>query len=50
MGKGTSSAYTRIRQGIPFIEHDTVMSDYLEKARILINSGQIVETTNTAIE
>ncbi|MFN2188958.1 MAG: histidine ammonia-lyase [Candidatus Promineifilaceae bacterium] len=41
LGSGTSIAYQIIRQLVPFLEEDVVLSNYIESARQLVASGLI---------
>lgn len=43
LGQGTRHAYALLRQHIPFIESDTPMSGYIEKTRLLVADGSVVE-------
>ena len=41
LGEGTAVAYQQIRERIPFIQHDVVLSPYIEEARQLVAGGII---------
>jgi histidine ammonia-lyase len=49
LGHGTRGAYALVREEIPFIEADTVMSGYIETSRQLIASGMIVQSADRAL-
>jgi histidine ammonia-lyase len=50
MGMGTAVAHHLIRQHVPFLEHDTVLSPYIEQVRQLVAVGTIKEAVETKIE
>ncbi len=41
MGKGTAVAHALVRQKIPFLNQDVVLSPYIEEARKLVSNGTI---------
>lgn len=43
LGRGTRHVYALLRQHIPFIESDTPMAGYIEKTRLLVADGSVVE-------
>jgi histidine ammonia-lyase len=50
LGKGTSVAYQLIREHIPFLEEDTVLATYIEKARHLVAAGSIKEAVESVVD
>ena len=46
LGKGTSTAYTLIREHVPFITSDTTMYPFIEEIKTLVRSGKL----RTAVE
>jgi histidine ammonia-lyase len=44
LGRGTAVAFNLIRQHIPFVEEDVVLATLIEKARLLVASGDIKRT------
>jgi histidine ammonia-lyase len=50
MGRGTAVAYDLIRQKVPFLEHDTVLSPYMEQVRRLVAAGTIKEAVEERLE
>jgi len=42
-------AYELLRQQIPFLAHDAVLSPYMEAARQLVASGAIKEAVETTL-
>lgn len=55
LGAGTALAYNLIRQQVPFLQRDTVLSNHIERIRQLVCSGDLrravegsVDTTQTA--
>jgi histidine ammonia-lyase len=50
LGHGTRGAYDLLRQQIPFIEADTIMSGFIETSRQFVASGAIVQSVNRALE
>lgn len=48
-GRGTRGAYDLIRRHIPFIESDTALSAFIEKARQLAADGEIVQSAEQAL-
>jgi histidine ammonia-lyase len=49
LGSGTRVAYELLRQQIPFLAHDAVLSPYMEAARQLVASGAIKEAVETTL-
>ena len=49
LGQGTRGAYALIREQIPFIESDTIMSGFIEKSRQFVASGAVVQSVNRAL-
>lgn len=49
LGRGTRGAYALMREHIPFIESDTSMSGFIEKARQMVVSGEIVQGVDRAL-
>ncbi|HIC90240.1 MAG TPA: histidine ammonia-lyase [Anaerolineae bacterium] len=49
LGQGTAAAYTLIRQHVPFIGQDTVMSSHIETVRELVTSGRLVSAVEAAL-
>jgi len=49
LGQGTQAAYDLLRQQIPFIEADTIMSGYIETSRQFVASGAIVQSVDRAL-
>jgi histidine ammonia-lyase len=49
LGKGTQGVYDLLRQHIPFIEADTIMSGFIETSRQFVASGAIVQSVNRAL-
>jgi len=49
LGQGTRGAYALLRQHIPFIEADTIMSGFIETSRQLVASGAVVQSVNRAL-
>ena len=49
LGQGTRGVYALIREKIPFIESDTVMSGFIETSRQFVASGAVVESVNRAL-
>lgn len=41
LGEGTRRAYQLVRERVPFIEHDTVMYEYIREVRKLVSAGTI---------
>lgn len=41
LGRGTQQAYAAIRERVPFIDHDQVLSPHIESIRGLVQDGQI---------
>ena len=39
LGKGTQPVYERIRQSVPFIEEDTLLSGYLAEVHKIVLNG-----------
>ncbi len=50
LGQGTQPAYALIRERVPFLEQDAVMYPYLEAARQLVASGQVVVAVNKHVQ
>jgi histidine ammonia-lyase len=50
LGRGTAAAYALIRNHVPFIERDCVMSGYVELMRQLVADGAIVAAVNQALQ
>jgi histidine ammonia-lyase len=50
LGQGTHGAYALIREQIPFIESDTIMSGFIETSRQLVASGAVVQSVDRALE
>lgn len=50
MGKGTAVAYDLIRQKVPFLQRDTILSGYIEAVRQLVAHGTIKQAVETALE
>ena len=50
LGCGTAAAYALIRNHVPFIERDCVMSGYVELIRQLVADGAIVAAVNQALQ
>ena len=46
MGKGTAVAYKLLREHVPFLDKDTVLSPIMEKIRVLVADGVL----KTAVE
>lgn len=44
LGRGTRGVYALLRRHIPFIESDTYMAGYIEQARVLLASGEIIRS------
>jgi len=49
LGQGTSPAYALIREHVPFLEHDAVMSPHIETVRRLIETGQVAEVVDRVL-
>jgi histidine ammonia-lyase len=49
LGRGTAPAYQLIRQRVPFLERDAVMSGYIEAVRELVASGELIREVDRAI-
>ncbi len=49
LGRGTQAAFALLRQQIPFLDEDTVLSTYIEVARQLVASGSIKEVVEAAL-
>jgi histidine ammonia-lyase len=49
LGRGTAPAYALVRERIPFLEQDTVMYPYIEAARALVASGELVQACEEAL-
>jgi histidine ammonia-lyase len=50
LGRGTQQAYDLVRRHIPFLEQDALMYPYIEAARRLIETDQLVAAVNTVVE
>lgn len=50
MGLGTAVAYNLIRQHVPFLREDTVLSSFIERVRRLVNDGTIKQTVEKELE
>jgi histidine ammonia-lyase len=50
MGRGTAVAHALIRQQVPFIDHDVMLSPHIESVRQLVASGALKEAVETALE
>ena len=48
-GEGTLAAYRAIRQAIPHMEHDRILSRDIQTMKKLVRSGTIVEIVEKAI-
>ncbi|MBZ0294315.1 MAG: aromatic amino acid lyase, partial [Anaerolineae bacterium] len=46
LGKGTKPVYDLIRRNVPFIEHDTVLYEFIEAMRKSVITGEIAHTAN----
>lgn len=49
LGRGTAPAYALIRENVPFLEQDDVMSPHIEVVRELIASGKFREAVREAV-
>ncbi len=49
MGVGTAVSYHLIRQKVPFLPHDTVLSPHMEQVRQLVAEGTIKEAVEEAV-
>jgi histidine ammonia-lyase len=48
-GKGTEAAYRAVRAVIPFITHDRILHDDIQKAKMLVQSNTVVLAVEKAI-
>lgn len=49
LGAGTAVAYRLIRQHVPFLEEDTVLSNHIEALRQLVAAGKIKEAVEQVV-
>jgi len=49
MGKGTAAAYALLRQHVPFLEADTVMAPWMERACRLVAEGHLLRAAREGI-
>jgi histidine ammonia-lyase len=49
LGRGTVPAYQLVRQRVPFLERDAVMSPYMEAVRELVASGELIRAVDRVI-
>jgi len=49
MGKGTAAAYALLRQHVPFLEADTVMAPWMERACRLVAEGHLLRAAQEGI-
>lgn len=49
LGQGTSPAYRKIREQVPFLEEDQVMYPFIEQVRAMVAAGAIRETVQAAL-
>ncbi|MEM7116175.1 MAG: histidine ammonia-lyase [Chloroflexota bacterium] len=50
LGAGTAVAYQLIREQVPFLEEDTILSGHMEKVRQLVASGTIKEAIEEVMD
>lgn len=50
MGAGTAVSYHLIRQKVPFLPHDTILSPHIEQVRQLVAEGTIKEAVEEAVK
>jgi histidine ammonia-lyase len=49
LGRGTAVAYNLIRDKVPFLDEDVILSPLMEEVRQLVASGKIKEAVEEAI-
>ena len=49
LGEGTAVAYDLIRQRVPFLDHDTVLSTHSEQIRQIVADGAIKEAVEAQL-
>jgi histidine ammonia-lyase len=48
MGAGTAAAYERLRQAVPFRDHDAELAPAIEQVRKLVAGGELVDAAGSA--
>lgn len=48
-GKGTNAAYQTIRKEIPFLDHDRILHDDIQKSLKLVNDGSVLKSVEKAV-
>ena len=50
LGAGTAPVYRLLRQGVPFLERDTLMYPYMQAVHALVVSRQVVAAADSVVE